>query len=653
MHPDAHISAAVERANRIWASAGVEFWIRSIERYDMPHLHRYVRDKPTDAEGCPNGSQCFTWDEVKDELHQVLHNMPPNAYPDGDDKSAAYWLHAASALYADPNEVIVWLVDEYGSSGNGGPETGRMVYVRRNGLWADEIMGPNTTLAHELGHFLGLMHNNDSSVYTGYDHCDRWDLVFTPGNPNVFFPAANNPLCAPGSVRYIAKEMSVSADTPFGPVRIVLNGQEYTASGTSADPEIKGLYRATGEPHDPPESWGFTMNVMGGIAPDNIDGTIPRFFSESQVAMMSDFLSRDVSFSPEDQARWKTDAGQVPVGAIAGGLTSLRTSLGKEFHAKIIGAPVAVSQGPGRLDVFVRAADTNHLWHKQYNSEGWSHWRDLGGRLTSQPAAVSWGLGRLDVFVRGFEGQLAHKRYATGSGWSEWRDLGGRLTSQPAAASWGPGRLDVFVRGFEGQLAHKRYASDAGWSEWRDLGGRLTSAPTAVSWGPDRLDVFVRGFEGQLAHKRYSGDLGWSEWRDLGGRLTSAPAAVSWGPGRIDVFVAGFEGQLAHKRYANDAGWSEWRDLGGRLTSAPAAVSWGPDRLDVFVRGFEGQLAHKRYSGDQGWSEWRDLGGRLTSGPAAVSWGLNRLDVFVSGFAEKPATKRYSVDQGWSDWRKF
>jgi hypothetical protein len=33
IHEDEYIHAAVERANRIWAETGIEFWVRSIERY--------------------------------------------------------------------------------------------------------------------------------------------------------------------------------------------------------------------------------------------------------------------------------------------------------------------------------------------------------------------------------------------------------------------------------------------------------------------------------------------------------------------------------------------------------------------------------------------------------------------------------------------
>jgi hypothetical protein len=225
LHPDAHIQAAVERANNIWDSAGVEFWIRSIERYHMPHLNRYIRDDDKDPEGCPGGSYCFTWADVRDELRQVFPDIPLNAYPETDKKSAGYWLHAAAAMYGDPNELIVWLVNESGSSGNGAPWTGRMVYIRTNGLWSDEIGGPNTTLAHEMGHFLGPRHNDDSENPPSYNHCDRWDHVFLPGNPNVFFSSKGDPNCDAGKVKYIAKAMTSTLDTSFGPVRAVINGQ--------------------------------------------------------------------------------------------------------------------------------------------------------------------------------------------------------------------------------------------------------------------------------------------------------------------------------------------------------------------------------------------------------------------------------------------
>ena len=177
-----HIHQAVARTNKIWSSVSVEYWIRSIKSYHMPNLHRYIRDK--DASGCPDGSHCFTWTAVRDELRQVFPIMPENAYPANDKKSAGYWLLAASALYGDPNEILVWLLDESGTSGAAAPWTGRMVYVR-NGLWDESLGIASAHLAHELGHFFGLTHNDSDVLPPGYDHCDHWDRVFLPGTPNI------------------------------------------------------------------------------------------------------------------------------------------------------------------------------------------------------------------------------------------------------------------------------------------------------------------------------------------------------------------------------------------------------------------------------------------------------------------------------------
>lgn len=84
-------------------------------------------------------------------------------------------------------------------------------------------------------------------------------------------------------------------------------------------------------------------------------------------------------------------------------------------------APAVASRSKNRLDVFIQG-DNGCLWHKRWNGEEWSEWRDLGGRLTSTPGAVSWGHNRIDVFARGFDNQLAHKRW-NGDSWSGWRDL--------------------------------------------------------------------------------------------------------------------------------------------------------------------------------------------------------------------------------------
>src|SRR5690606_35748952 len=106
-------------------------------------------------------------------------------------------------------------------------------------------------------------------------HCDRWDKVFIPGNPNTFLSSKADVKCDPSKVTYIASIWTTSSDTLFGPVHVGINGQTFTASGNGVAPELKGLLRETGKPHEPPDSWGFEQNVMGSLGID-IDGRIPR-----------------------------------------------------------------------------------------------------------------------------------------------------------------------------------------------------------------------------------------------------------------------------------------------------------------------------------------------------------------------------------------
>jgi hypothetical protein len=656
LHPLGRIQQAVARTNAIWSYARIAFWIRSIETFHMPRLHRYVRDKPKDAEGCPGGNACFTWAQVRDELRQVFPNMPANAYPDTDVKSAAYWLVSAPTLYGDPNEIVAWLLEEEGGSGGAtAPWGGRMLYFRRSAIWADSAGIPSTTLPHEIGHFFAPRHLNDPSLAEGYNHCDRWDQVFIPGTPNTFFSSKNDRDCEAGEVQYIAIAMdSISSDTPWGPVHVVLNNHEYVASGSHVDDELKGLFTSSGLPHNPPATWGFAMNIMGGIGLDgsDIDPSVPRFFSASQVEMINDFLTRDIHFLQDYEKLLLTNGGLLPTGAIPGALTSLRTKLGKRWQnlgGEITAPPAVASWGPNRLDIFVRG-ESGRVFHKAWSGSAWdphgTRWQNLGGEILGPPAVVSWGPNRLDVFVRGESGAVFHKAWS-GTGWdppgTQWQNLGGKSTHAPAVASWGRNRLDVFVRGESGAVFHKAWSGSA-WdppgTQWQNLGGKIVGPPVVVSWGPNRLDIFVRGESGAVFHKAWSGS-GWdppgTQWQNLGGKSTHAPAVASWGRNRLDVFVRGEHGGVFHKAWSG-SGWdpsgTQWQNLGGKIVGPPSPVSWGPGHLSVFVRGEHGSVFHKAwldFQWDPPGTKWQNLGGEIIGPPAVASWSPGRLDVFVRG----------------------
>jgi murein DD-endopeptidase MepM/ murein hydrolase activator NlpD len=128
-------------------------------------------------------------------------------------------------------------------------------------------------------------------------------------------------------------------------------------------------------------------------------------------------------------------------------------------------SPVVRTWGPGRLDVFARGQDGrvyNKVWEQSRG--GWwpsqTEWADVGGTMADSPVAVTWGPGRMDLFARGQDGRVYNKVWeqSRGGWWPSqtgWADLGGGVTDSPAAVAWGPGHLDLVARGKDGHLYNK------------------------------------------------------------------------------------------------------------------------------------------------------------------------------------------------------
>ena len=128
---------------------------------------------------------------------------------------------------------------------------------------------------------------------------------------------------------------------------------------------------------------------------------------------------------------------------------------------------VAVSPGPGRIDLFWRD-DADALWTRTWRAaEGWGPDTDLGGTLVSPPAIVAWAPDQLEVFAIFADGEL-WDRYWDGRSWHAWESLGGRLTGTPAASTWGADRLDVFASGIDGAVWH-RWWDGTRWVAWEQL----------------------------------------------------------------------------------------------------------------------------------------------------------------------------------------
>lgn len=176
---------AVQRANQVYRAAGIQFWIRAMDRYEMP---TFAISTELSYE--------LAWTAVRTELRRAFPAISDTDYSNAN-KWKADWLRSVAALYAPASEITVW-VKQGGNTGHQTwlPEHGRSMQMSGPNL--DPVNGWPFIFGHELGHYFGLAHSweynyDDSDPITlqPWLKSDSWDLVYKPGtsagNPHVFF----------------------------------------------------------------------------------------------------------------------------------------------------------------------------------------------------------------------------------------------------------------------------------------------------------------------------------------------------------------------------------------------------------------------------------------------------------------------------------
>ena len=240
----------------------------------------------------------------------------------------------------------------------------------------------------------------------------------------------------------------------------------------------------------------------------------------------------------------------------------------KVLSSTVSSGLAAVSSAPGSIDVFaVSGGAVMHAW--QRNGNGWTGWEGLpGGGAAGDPAvAVSQGPGSLDVFWRGESGAVYHDWQRNGAGWTGPEIvLRPGLTSNPAVVSTGRGSMDLFAAG-GGTLLHAWQRNGNGWTGWEGLpAGAVASNPSVVaSQGPGSLDAFWSDAAGLVHHDWQRNGTGWGGPEVVAASFPSFstdPATVSQSSGSIDVLEgSGSSGWHAWQRGGN--GWNGWEPLGG------------------------------------------------------------------------------------------
>ncbi|HXW47787.1 MAG TPA: glycoside hydrolase domain-containing protein [Streptosporangiaceae bacterium] len=261
----------------------------------------------------------------------------------------------------------------------------------------------------------------------------------------------------------------------------------------------------------------------------------------------------------------------------AGELTVVRRS-GSRWQAAealpmmgiIGGAPRAVAQTNGVIDVFWSGHYDKHLWHGEYNpGQGWSGPQRLGGSLAGWPYPVESATGQVQVFWEGTDGRLWRVARGVGAGWTYPEDLGmGPMGGPPFAVQLPDGETDVFWRG---KIPHSVWSAVITASRRvrgpTNLGGHVTGSPWPVV-AAGREAVFFRGPHSELWEISRGAGGRWSAPARVGtiGRLGSAPVAASGGAGApLTLFWIGPRSGLWSVSYTAGRGWQAPVNLGGRV----------------------------------------------------------------------------------------
>jgi hypothetical protein len=299
----------VRNANEVFKPAGIQFWVRSVERYAAPTFVN-LSDQTK-----------VSWSTAYAELGQAFPSMPSDAWtPPTAMKTRRAWLVAMATVYGDPAEILVWL----NTSGHNTPtpEEGRDVQMSGPGM-----VGEPYKFAHELGHFFGLRHPwvDETSDFgaiaiepeTGETKkkADRWDLVYAPGisaaTPHLYFVDKAGALALESNSQLIYKKPCDVHCAPTPGCKCAEGGCGCPASECSSCRDV-GTPLTSIECHvgTTPMYWeslstgdgplrGLSKTVNGVVAVNvmtfNGDFRTDRYFiSDSQIEQIREYLRWDV-----------------------------------------------------------------------------------------------------------------------------------------------------------------------------------------------------------------------------------------------------------------------------------------------------------------------------------------------------------------------
>jgi hypothetical protein len=282
------------------------------------------------------------------------------------------------------------------------------------------------------------------------------------------------------------------------------------------------------------------------------------------------------------------------------------------------GAMTIVSRADSFVDVFT-AADDGYVYTAAVDPDGWGGWwkvLNLKCNPGDRIAATARGNNRLDIFAVGADGGVYTAAWdvAVDDGkWRGWWHIRGGYAlcgTEPAAVTRDPNKLDVFVVGLDGDVwtaAWDHNQADSEWRGWWSLGtcGQAVTSVSAAASSAGRIHVFAVRLDGKIFSNQWDGE--WSGWNQVGDIIAQPGAKVrpvSRKEGFVDIFVMDDEQHIRTAAWEagrdSDNIFRGWWDLGSNFTESTqiSAGSDDPDTLMVVgISGNGSTLWWKKWEG--------------------------------------------------------
>lgn len=237
-----------------------------------------------------------------------------------------------------------------------------------------------------------------------------------------------------------------------------------------------------------------------------------------------------------------------------------------------VGTPAVAAQTSSATDVFARGSD-GHLYWKAVRGNVQYSWQSIGCCFASDPAAISRAVNRLDVFAVDTAGDVQRLKYINGVWAAPLTIRGGHPSGGlrrfpggpyfgPAVASRAASSLDLFVVEADGLLAVSSWVNE-NWSAWTTLGGgyEVTARPAAVAVTPTRVQLAVNLDTDGLFLPVVTDLPDFPRWR-LGSKVAAmaegtAPALSRFGTS-VRTFIVNPQGRVSEWHPG-----AQWQDIGG------------------------------------------------------------------------------------------